>query len=323
MLLVLSNSKDQTADYLCEKIEEESIKYVRIDTDKIANKASLFSLTYDDNGPRIIIGKQTIRPQDINIIWYRRPEPIKIEFSETDSSITKFIAGEWAAAIDGFLSHIPQKLWVNYPSNCMIASYKPEQLSRAKSFGLSVPKTLITLNYEEANAFFQKCNSKIIAKPLCSGYIERKSPEIDSVIYTNVVNEITLDDVSVFHNCPTFFQEMVPKIFDVRIIILDYHLHAVKMSTEGKESSIDIRYNNMDNVVYSNIRIPNNVKKSLVSLIKSYGLRFAAIDMAVTEDNKWFFFEINPNGQWAWLDIVGEAKIHKMFIDVFRKSMDA
>lgn len=34
----------------------------------------------------------------------------------------------------------------------------------------------------------------------------------------------------------------------------------------------------------------------------SYGLRFAAIDLARRTDGGYTFFELNPNGQWAWVE---------------------
>jgi D-alanine-D-alanine ligase-like ATP-grasp enzyme len=43
--------------------------------------------------------------------------------------------------------------------------------------------------------------------------------------------------------------------------------------------------------------------------MKHYGLRFAAIDFVVDVEGQWFFLEINPGGQWAWLDIAGVADI--------------
>ncbi len=32
------------------------------------------------------------------------------------------------------------------------------------------------------------------------------------------------------------------------------------------------------------------------------GLRFGALDFLVTPDGEWYFLEINPNGQWAWIE---------------------
>lgn len=35
-------------------------------------------------------------------------------------------------------------------------------------------------------------------------------------------------------------------------------------------------------------------------LLKSLGLRFGGIDLAVS-DGEYYFLEVNPTGEWAWL----------------------
>lgn len=32
------------------------------------------------------------------------------------------------------------------------------------------------------------------------------------------------------------------------------------------------------------------------------GLRFGALDFLVTPSGEWYFLEVNPNGQWAWIE---------------------
>jgi hypothetical protein len=34
----------------------------------------------------------------------------------------------------------------------------------------------------------------------------------------------------------------------------------------------------------------------------SFGLNFASLDMIVTPDGEFVFLELNPNGQWLWLE---------------------
>jgi hypothetical protein len=36
--------------------------------------------------------------------------------------------------------------------------------------------------------------------------------------------------------------------------------------------------------------------------------------MAFTKDYKWVFFEVNPNGQWAWLDLEGVTDIASLLL---------
>ena len=48
-------------------------------------------------------------------------------------------------------------------------------------------------------------------------------------------------------------------------------------------------------------------------------LRFAALDFGVTADGEPIFFEINPNGQWAWLQERIGLDIAHMIADALTK----
>ncbi len=155
-------------------------------------------------------------------------------------------------------------------------------------------------------------------KPLGRAYIERPDGDSDSLIYTNPVSESDLHDLTDLVNCPTLFQRAIQKQSDVRITVVDTEFHAIELiAKDDGRQRCDIRRNNMVDVKYRSIRLPEGIAVSLKQLVAHYHLRFAAIDMAVDEDGQWYFFEVNPNGQWAWLDLSGEAAIYKSFIASF------
>jgi hypothetical protein len=45
--------------------------------------------------------------------------------------------------------------------------------------------------------------------------------------------------------------------------------------------------------------------------------------MAVADDEQWYFFEVNPNGQWAWLDLCADATIYKSVCKSFSASVNS
>jgi glutathione synthase/RimK-type ligase-like ATP-grasp enzyme len=49
--------------------------------------------------------------------------------------------------------------------------------------------------------------------------------------------------------------------------------------------------------------------------VNSLGLHFGAIDLIRTKNDGYTFLEINPNGQWAWLDIEMNLGIADAIID--------
>ncbi len=40
----------------------------------------------------------------------------------------------------------------------------------------------------------------------------------------------------------------------------------------------------------------------MLKLLRRLNLGFGALDFVVTPEEEWTFLEINPNGQWGWLE---------------------
>jgi hypothetical protein len=315
MLLVLTNSEDATADYLLSRLIEASVPFVRIDTDAVLKR---IGLSYQPGKPSLRIDDRWYEPTDFSSVWYRRPERLVSE-QMPDSPERSSVLDEWSESLEGFFAHIPMTRWMNYPAANALASRKLEQLTRAQQHGLTIPDTIVTQDAETLRSFFSKHKGEVIVKPMGRAYIKRPDEENDSLIFTNPVRECDLQDLTDLAQCPTLFQQAVRKESDIRITVVDADVHAIELiakDDDGKQRC-DIRRYNMADVAYRVISLPEEVKAGLRRLINYYGLRFAAIDMAVTKDGQWFFFEINPNGQWAWLDLCGGASIHNSFITSF------
>lgn len=316
MLLVITNSQDATADFLCSRFAEAKIAYFRIDSDHITQNGKI---EFRDFKPILVLEGQRLSPSEIHSVWLRRPKPINIGGEDLERPEQIHVQGEWSEAIEGFLAHIPLSKWINHPTANVLASHKIEQLSRAKRYGILVPDVLVTQETKKLREFWQKCDGQLVVKPLCSGYIERRSSELDSLIYTNRFPKTFLTS-PVIGKVPTLFQRRIDKSMDVRVTIIDTYVHAVSLSaTDDGAQRLDIRRNNMTDVAYTNVSLPEHVVTPLRKLIKSYSLRFAAVDFAVDKSGEWNFLEINPNGQWAWLDLAGCTDIAASFINIFKR----
>jgi glutathione synthase/RimK-type ligase-like ATP-grasp enzyme len=207
---------------------------------------------------------------------------------------------------------------MNFPANNALASRKLEQLSTARQLGLAVPDTVLTQDQDVLRRFFQKHDGQVIVKPLGRAYIERSKGENDSLIYTNSISEHDLNDLADLATCPTYFQKAIRKRSDVRITCVDGDTHAMELLAQDHgQQRCDIRRNNMSDVSYRSLSLPDDIALKVRQLTAHYCLRFAALDMAVDTEGMWYFFEVNPNGQWAWLDLCGGASIHKSFIASF------
>jgi glutathione synthase/RimK-type ligase-like ATP-grasp enzyme len=319
--LILSNSTDATADYLCERLARAEVAYCRFDTD---TALATIRLTLTDGSLQLSWNGHTIHPSDIGTVVYRRPKPFMPPVGG-DTAQQNHASDEWAEALEGFLAHVAPEKWINYPPRNFMASHKVQQLTRASECGLMVPKWIVTSDPEDAKRFLNTHGPELIAKPLASGYIEREASVDDTLIYTQSINECHANLFSRLSVCPVLFQARVNKATDVRMIVVDDHITAVSLTASDADGSqrLDIRRYNMRDVRYAPMSVPSHVAHGIRQLMRGYGLRFAAIDFAVDSGGRWTFFEVNPNGQWAWLDLAGASDVGASFVDALRNPMEA
>src|SRR6267143_507613 len=312
MLLILTNSSDATADYVCRRLAGEGIDYFRLDTDLCAG---VLRLRLAEGRVTLLTEEAPLEPERIRDVWLRRPKPIQVPFNG-DTGGSAHTRAEWSEALEGFLAEVPEQIWMNHPARNAIASHKIEQLTRARRMGLLTPETLVTQSENEAREFFYQCHGQVIVKPLAFGYIERSDANQDTILYTNRISESNLPDLAAVTRSPTLLQREIQKEQDIRVTIVDRDVHAVGLIAKHSDARqrVDIRRNNMSGVEYCSLEVPKDIRESLLSFHASYGLRFSAIDLAIDKHNNWIFFEINPNGQWAWTDLLGITDIAKSFI---------
>jgi glutathione synthase/RimK-type ligase-like ATP-grasp enzyme len=99
---------------------------------------------------------------------------------------------------------------------------------------------------------------------------------------------------------PTILQPYVEKAFELRCVVIGENIFAAKMDTQADEKSrIDSRGGEPDHEIFE---LPHAVEASLHRVMDSFGLNFASLDMIVTPDGDFVFLELNPNGQWLWLE---------------------
>ena len=63
--------------------------------------------------------------------------------------------------------------------------------------------------------------------------------------------------------------------------------------------------------------LPKKIIVKCIELVKELGLGFGAIDLVVTPENEYYFLEVNPNGQWAWVEFDTGLPISEALIKLF------
>lgn len=281
-ILIITCSYDKTIDYIIEKNKYRS-NFFRFNVDLFAD----YGITISNSYWEISYRNNTINSNTTLSIYYRKPTfPDTSDFAP---EYRRIINSDILAIIDG-LANSFSGVVLTKPYLLRQAENKIFQLIYAKSHSILMPKSFI------GNNDHWKCiNDQRIIKPISVGKIETSSGI--AIIQTNLMHEN--DSYDSPELTPVYIQEYIKKSFEVRITVVDDDFFAVKIVSDNM---IDWRAGN--NNQYEIIDIPIEIKKCIKMMMKDFQLRFGAIDYIVDVDGKWYFLEINPNGQWQWLECI-------------------
>jgi glutathione synthase/RimK-type ligase-like ATP-grasp enzyme len=320
VILIITNTQDLTSDFVVREISSRSQPFVRLNTDEFpafARGIASFGLKES----RLLVSwknRDKILDFDkVTSVLYRRPVPPIPDEGITDPAIRQFCTDECYDFLRGLWFSL-ECYWMSHPEAIRMAEHKVYQLKIAQALQFSIPKTLITNDPSVIRSFFNDCEQGIIIKPLYLGFI--KQAQQSKNIFTSIVSEKDLEDVESISLAPSIFQENIVKQFDIRVTVVGERVFAAKiMATSLPENIPDWRFAPIDNLSHYKYDLPDDVQSACVKLVRRLGLNFGAIDLALDNKGDFVFFEINPNGQWAWLETMLGFPISETIVDQLSK----
>ncbi len=238
-------------------------------------------------------GSRSLDLRRVRSAYYRRPSPPELPAGMSDTE-QQWAATEARAALDGLLAAVPD--WLNHPSRLEHAEHKPVQLAAAAAVGLTTPRTLITNDPASAADFVGRVG-RAVYKPFSSTV---RSEAGKQFVYTTVVTPSDLAGAGVEHTAH-LFQEWVDKDHEVRLTVVDDQFFAARLLGTSARAQMDWR-SDYDSIEYAVTEPPPPVGTAVRRMLEHLGLRFAAMDFVVRPDGRWVFLDLNPNGQWGWIE---------------------
>lgn len=318
-ILIITSKPDLHADYLEEKLNKQKIQFVRFNADELANR---FLVTYTGNGGHIVLetkdGKKhkSFKLDEITAIWYRKPFLTKFDRIKQNTN-TAFAGRETDAYLqDLCLSLLESNCkWINYPESNRTADNKILQLRLAQQLGLRIPKTIITNNAEEVLDFSKDLEPKqLIYKTLSHPFISETAETFQSVFTSHL--EISPQTMESIKFAPCLIQEQIDKDHELRITVIgDKLFNARIFSQDTLSTSIDWRRDQHKIKLRQELAtLDPDIEHLCFQLLKQLNLVFGTIDMIITPSGEYVFLEINPNGQWLWIETILGAPISDALI---------
>ncbi|HEX8475271.1 MAG TPA: MvdD family ATP-grasp ribosomal peptide maturase [Pyrinomonadaceae bacterium] len=316
-VLILTRSDDnESIPFVAEAIRERGATPLRFDTDRFPTevrlvahygKASESLLLIDEDGAHDL--------REVTAIWHRRIQFAARLPHSLDPQLRHASVGETRAAAFGMIASL-QAFRMDAVPRIRHAENKQLQLQAAREIGLEIPQTLTTNDAAAVRDFARTCETGMITKMLSSFAIYEDGRE--KVVFTNAVTGDDLAKLDGLHLCPMTFQEMLPKALELRVTIVGEKVFAAAINSQTSErASHDWRRDGVQLLeAWQHYELPRDVSERLLRLMDYFGLNYGAIDIIVTPDGRHVFLEINPVGEFFWLEQYPGLPISDAIADV-------
>jgi len=303
MILIVTARTDTHADKVEAMLRQRGHTTLRFNPADFPARASLSMHTRPHQSPRWTLQTEqyTIALDEVHAVWYRRPEAPKASPQIQDEAAR--------AAIEQDCVHLLNSLWESMdsvfvparPMTMRRADLKSVQLDLAERLGFDIPPTLLTNAPQDFIRFHQEQDMRIISKPLDQGLMKHFGAQF--LRYTELVPRRSLVHAQGVQQCPMAFQSYVDKHVELRITVVGQTVHAAEIDSQSSHHTRhDWRRYDLITTPHRRHDLPAHIAQQCVDLVEALGLRYGAIDMILKPDGSYVFLEINPNGQYLWIE---------------------
>jgi glutathione synthase/RimK-type ligase-like ATP-grasp enzyme len=236
--------------------------------------------------------------QDVEVAWYLREDP---QQDKPNASLeSRFAESESHCAVTSLLSVLDCK-WVNHKEVIRrVSSNKLYQQKIAHQCGLTIPKTLVG-NDPRAVERMSGGAGGLLLKTL--GSIQLDEEGCYFLYSERFSHEELLEGADAIRAAPVYAQEYIEKRYEYRVMVIGTRVLACRIDSQASpQTTVDWRHYDFEHVEHIRADLPGSVARDLVAFMNAIDLRYGAIDLIETRSDDFVFLEVNPSGQWGWIE---------------------
>lgn len=315
-VLIITYSEDnETVELVSKHLKTMGARAFRFDTDRYPTQHNL-SLGYGEGcQQKLTTDEGTLSLDEVDAIWYRRvrvgsdipkdmdPQLRRPSIEESNRSFRGMLASSDAFVLDP----LP---YIRHAEN------KQLQLKVAREVGLRIPDTLISNDPEAVQAFADAHPNGIITKMMTAFAVYSEGEE--QVVFTNKLTDEDLADLSGLNYCPMTFQEHLVKKLEHRVTVVGRQIFSAAIDSTGNDKAENDWRKDGDALIDAWVptKLPDTVEAAILRLMDRFGLNYGAMDIIQTHDDQYYFLEVNPCGEWFWLELYAKLPIGKAIAEV-------
>ncbi len=300
MIVVISHPQDIHAKAVLEQLQDMAVPARLLNLSDFPRKLSLGieagagGAAGVDYRVRLAFAEPPALDFDqVHAIWWRRPQPLGVHDEITRPSHRSFAFNECTEALAGLWQTLDAR-WINHPTSDEVAGRKAWQLKVAQRCGLTIPRTCITNDPDTARAFIEREGlGRVICKSFSATHADWRE--------TRIVGAAEMARLDTVRAAPVIFQQYIHADVDLRVTMIGAHCLPAAIHSQGTRYRVDFRMD-MERACITAESLPAEVEQSLQALMHEFGLVYGAIDLRRTPRGEHVFLEINPAGQFLFVE---------------------
>ena len=301
-ILILTETNDSHADAVARHLVLRGDSFVLFDPSDLPVRASL-GFTADSHtgiATRLSVQGGSVDLRLLTSIWLRRPGRPRLPSSlpiehraDATAQYASFLDGVWATLVGSWFPASPQVLG---------AQSKLRHLQIAVDVGFAIPPTIITGAVDEFLDFYRRHDGRIVSKVI--GRSPVNSAESRFARYTEALTPWDVLAADKLAYAPIILQAQLPKKLELRAtVVRDQVFCAAIYSQKANHSLVDWRRYDRRSTPITGYALDPVTEERCRELVARLDLSFGAIDLIITPDDQLVFVELNPNGQYLWLEM--------------------
>lgn len=307
-VLIMTHSQENASfDLVADALAARGHRAARFDTDLFPTRRAM-TLGQDDDGDQFVFeitlpdgSTDHLSLGQISAIWNRRflsatlPEDLDPQLREPSVKETQRSLLGAVTCFDGFC--------LDPLREAQFARHKPLQLRIARQLGLAIPRTVVTNDPERVRALAADCPGGVICKMMTSFAVYDDQGN-DHVVFTNALSDDDLASLEGLDLCPMTFQEKLPKALELRVTVVGKRVFAAAIDSQTSDRATHDWRRDGEGLLdeWRPDTLPREVEAASLELCTRLRLNYGAIDFILTPDGRYVFLEINPVGEFFWLE---------------------
>lgn len=293
--LIISSTIDFSTDLVCYRLLSAGKRFYRLNRDEFSKHRIEVDLQKKDMRIEIEDKVHSACFEEVKGIYFRAPVFLRTQSKKELTLNEQLERNQWSSFLRNLIV-FKNAFWINNPVDVYRAENKMYQLCIAQECGFKIPKTMIT----NSSKIQINDDNEYIIKSLDTALFYDMEKKREMFTYSNVVRGEELREYDL-KQAPIFVQEFLEPKIDCRITYINDKIFSVMIKKNDKGIYGDWRFYK-EQLDYVPFTLPVHVKRSINQLMNKLNLKFGGVDLAYV-NGEYYFIEVNPTGEWGWLEI--------------------